>query len=629
MADLHPPVPAPFREVEFPSVDLEIERRADGVIIMTPRQQLHIDVPSVPAGLARQAAAAPARTHLAERATPDADWTRSSFAQIKNAADAAAQWLLDHGVAGEKSAGARRPVMIITGNSIAHAVMRYGAMSAGAPVCPVSANYALMGAAGGYDRLRHVTQLVRPAVIFAESANAADAVRAVAPPDALIVSREPGAFDRPTFDYEDLVSTPVSGAVEAAIADLDLDAPAAYMLTSGSTGRPKAVIQTQRMLTANLHQGWQVLGKAAGWDDVLLEWLPWSHVSGAFSSMAAAIFGGSFYIDAGKPLPGLFEPTLRNLREIPLKYFTNVPSGYAMLADALEADAELRRVFFQDLRLMLYGGAGLPQPLYDRLQDMAVAQTGKRVFFTTGYGATETTSGCMSIYFETEKVGLGLPMPGLSVKMVPNGDRYELRMKGPMVTPGYLDQPELNAALRDEDGFYKIGDTAQFHDPDDPAQGLAFTGRLAEEFKLATGTWVSGGALRANAVAALAPLVSDALVCGENRDCVALLAWPNVRAISQIASVSPEAFAADPAGVLARPEVQDAVRARLDAYNAAHPGSASRVARLAFLLEPPAVEAHEVSDKGAINQALAKQRRASDVERLYALPLDANVIVAS
>jgi feruloyl-CoA synthase len=594
-----------FREVEFPPVDLEIERRPDGVLVLTPRLELQIGAPSVPAGLARQALAQPDKTHLAERPRPGADWRRFSFAEMKAAADAVTQWLID--LAPEPG----RPVMVLSGNSIAHAILRYGAMGAGVPICPVSENYALLGRDGGFERLRHVVNLVQPAVIFAENGTACGpAIAATAPDDAVVITCARGEGQESALLLSDILTTVPTAAVQSRIEALDPHAPAAYMLTSGSTGRPKAVVQTQRMITANLYQGWQTLGKAAGWDDVLLEWLPWSHVSGAFSSMAAAIFGGTFYSDGGKPLPGLFDQTIANLREVPLKYFTNVPAGYAMLADALEEDPVLRQTFFKKLRLMLYGGAGLPQPLYDRIQDLAVGEMGRRVFFTTGYGATETTSGCMAIHFMTEKVGIGLPMPGLSVKMVPTGDRYELRMKGEMVTRGYLHQSELNATLRDEEDFYRIGDTGRFDDPDDPAKGLVFAGRLAEEFKLDTGSWVSGGALRAEIVRILSPFITDAVVCGENRSEIGILAWRNAKAA---ATVSEEDLLA-------------LMRTRLQEHNRTATGSSQRIGRFAFLTEPPNAEAHEVSDKGTINQSIAKQRRHADIDALYATPAGPSVI---
>ncbi|MGP1283930.1 MAG: AMP-binding protein [Parasphingopyxis sp.] len=596
---------APFRHVDFPPVDLDIERRDDGTIVMTPAQPLEIGVPNVPTGLARQAAATPGKPHLRERDPDSGDWRTATFGDVKRAADGLTQWLIDRDLAG---GGA---MLIVSGNSIAHAVIRYGSMGAGVPVTPVSEAYALLGAKGDYQRLRHVVATVQPTVAFGETAAHVAALRAVLPEGVPVISREP---DADGADYAAVTGTAPTDAVAASIDALTADTVGAYMLTSGSTGRSKAVIQTHGMIVANLFQGWQALGKAAGWDDVLLEWLPWSHVSGAFSSMAAAIFGGTFHIDEGKPVPGLFDATIRNLRDVELTYFTNVPAGYAMLVDALERDRDLAETFFRKLRLVLYGGAGLPQPVYDRLQRLAVDTVGHRIMLTTGYGATETTSGAMSIYFESDRVGIGLPMPGLSVKMVPIGDRYELRMKGPMVTPGYLGEDELNANIRDEEGFYKIGDTARFHDPDAPEKGLAFAGRLAEEFKLATGTWVSAGNMRMDLLRHLAPLVGDLLVCGENRDYVGILAWPSEAGLRSVA--------ADPQAPLEQLLCDDgvlaAVREGLAAHNQAASGSSGRVVRFAFLADQPNAEAHEISDKGTVNQALAKHNRPEAIEALYA-----------
>jgi feruloyl-CoA synthase len=357
----------------------------------------------------------------------------------------------------------------------------------------------------------------------------------------------------------------------------------------------------------------------------MLDWLPWNHVSGAFTMMGVALTGGTLYIDGGKPLPGLFAQSIQNHKEIAVQYYTNVPAGYAMLADALESDEALRRMFFSRMTLMLYGGAGLPQALYDRLQRLAVQTVGRRIFFTTGYGATETSSGCMAIYFHTEQVGIGLPMPGLSVKLVPRGDRYELRMKGPMVTPGYLGMPEKSAAMFDEEGYFMIGDTARFHDPADVQKGLAFAGRLAEEFKLATGTWVHGGVLRAQAVQASGGLIADGLICGEGRDTLGLLAWPALAACRRL--IGPDAASMDVGEVVRHPAVRDAVLAALKSHNQAHPGSSTRITRCAFLLEPPSSNAHEISDKGTVNQNVALRRREADVERLYAEPAGAEVII--
>jgi feruloyl-CoA synthase len=338
----------------------------------------------------------------------------------------------------------------------------------------------------------------------------------------------------------------------------------------------------------------------------MLDWLPWNHESGAYTLMGTLTSGGTLYIDGGRPMPGHFDESLRNLKEVAPKFYINVPFGYAMLADALEKDAELRQRFFGNVRLALYGGAGLPQALYDRFQQFAIETIGERIFFTTGYGATETSSGCMAIYFPTEEVGIGLPMPGLTLKLVPNGQRYEVRLRGPMITPGYLGNAEANRGIFDDEGFYRTGDAAQFHDPDDIGKGLKFAGRLAEEFKLGTGTWVQAGRLRAEVLEAFAPLVSDVLVCGENREYVAMLAWPK-----------PGVDAAALPAELAR---------RLAAFNRGR-GSSERVERLRLLAEPPSVDQHEVSDKGTINQRVALARRAGDVERLYAVTPGPDVVL--
>ena len=589
---------APFRTTYFPSSDMRVERRADGTLIVEPKDELWPFLPNLPAQLAERAAGHPDRLCLAERDGPGGPWLKHSYAEVRRDSDAFAQWLIDRRVPPGRS------LLILSGNSVAHVVVKFGGFAARLPVCPVSANYALM--AGDFGRLRHVVALVKPAVVFAEQTERfRRALETVDFGDAVVVTREPELLSRPAVRYADVLATPVTGAVAQAIATLDPDAPAAYMLTSGSTSMPKAVVQSQRMMAANVAQGRYVLARTAGWDEVMLDWLPWSHVSGACNQFATMVSGGSFYIDGGRPMPGLFEETLRNIREIPQSFHINVPFGYAMLVDALEKDAELRQRVFANLRLALYGGAGLPQALYDRFQRLAVETVGHRIFFTTGYGATETTSGFMSIYFPTEAVGIGLPMPGATLKLVPQGDRYEVRVRGQIVTPGYLANPEANASIFDDEGFYRTGDTAQFHDPGDVQKGLRFAGRLAEDFKLATGSWVASGRLRAEVVEAFAPLVADVVVCGENLPFIALLAWPK----------------APPT-----PELRDQLAARMAAFNRGR-GVSERVERLLLLSEPPSADHHEVSDKGSINQRVTLARRAGDAERLYAPTPDPAVIL--
>jgi feruloyl-CoA synthase len=377
------------------------------------------------------------------------------------------------------------------------------------------------------------------------------------------------------------------------------------------------------MLSTNLHQAFQTLGKASGWDDVMLDWLPWSHVSGSFNLFAAAVFGGTLYIDDGKPAPGLFNETIRNLREISVPYFCNVPAGFAVLVDALEADEALRKSFFRKLRMILYGGAGLPQPILDRLQNMAVQETGCRIFMTTGYGATETASGCMAIYWDTDKVGIGLPMPGLEMKLVPMDDRYEVRLRGDNVMPGYLDNPESTAASFDEEGYYRTGDAARFHDKNDVAQGLYFAGRLAEEFKLGTGTWVYGGQVRAALVAALAPAITDLLLCGVGRDYLAVLGIPNLTGLRDIDG-RPDAEISD---LVQSPAVSTFLQRALLDYNMAYPASSKKIRRFSFMREAPSAARHELSDKGTLNQLIASEHRSGEIDDLYAPEPGQHVLV--
>lgn len=579
-----------FRNVKFPPVDLEIEKRPDGVLVMTPRASLEFDSPTVIEGFNAGAEISPEKIALAERGA-DGEWSTKTFQGLKSDVHSVAQWLLDNG------GGPDTPVMFISGNSIAHATVRYGALAIGAPIAPVSENYALLGAKSGFEKLEYAISLIRPRFIFAETSAFADAVRACAG-DAVVISAQPDAVPGAAA-YVEIINTKVSDDVVAASARIDPDAPAAFMLTSGSTGRPKAVIHTNRMMRACVAQSWWAMKDTGAWDNMILEWLPWSHVSGLYVSIAAALVGGSYYIDGGRPLPGRFDQTLENIRDLSLNYYTSVPAGYSMLADALEQDAALRDHFFKNMRLMLFGGAALPQPLYDRLQALAIASVGERILITSGYGATETTSGCMSIYFPTETVGIGLPLPGLSLKLLPHQGRFEVRMKGCHITPGYLGRDDFKETSLDDEGFYRTGDTAEFIDAHVPEHGLRFAGRLSEEFKLNTGTWVAGGALRVSLLKALGPEVMEMLICGENRDRIGILAWMSPRAGE---------------GAL------EMVRRKIESYNQTNSTSSTRVRRFGILVTPPDSERGELSEKGSVNQALAIRRRTAEVDALYADP---------
>ncbi len=586
------PANAPFREANLLPVDLDIERRADGTILIRSKVPLKAYDANIPAAFAKRAEISGDKPALAQRGA-DGEWVFTSFAQLKRDMDAATQWLMNVEQAG--------PVLILAGNTPAFAVMSFAAQASGRAACPVSVTYAALG--GDYGRLAHVIAKVKPAVVFAEDSNLAKgALETLDLGGARIVTTDPSKIAKPATAYADLLATPVTPAVAASIARLKPDDRAALMLTSGSTGLPKVVPITFDNLVANPVQCQQTIGEAAGWHENMLDWLPWHHAAGAFVLRTTLMEGGTLYIDDGKPAPGLFETSIRNLRDVSVSYFNNFPLCYTMLVDALEQDPVLRANFFKKMRLMLYGGAGLSQAVYDRLQAAAVAETGHRIMMTSGYGMTETVSAFMVIHFPTDKVGIGLPAPGATLKLAPVGDRYEVRAAGPMVTAGYLDEPEKTAAAFDEEGFYRTGDLAVFYDPEDPGQGLAFAGRAAEEFKLSSGTWVYGGGLRDGLIKALSPLVLDLVLCDDGRPYLGLMLWPTA--------------GADPAEI----------EARLRAFNGAQHGGAARIKRALLLKDPPSANAHEISDKGTINRRAVIDRRASEVDRLYADAPDAGVM---
>jgi feruloyl-CoA synthase len=399
------------------------------------------------------------------------------------------------------------------------------------------------------------------------------------------------------------------------------DTVAKFLFTSGSTGMPKGVPQYQRMLTAQLAGGdaQRLEPRDPNHHPMTLDWMPWNHISGANVSFNGAIHAGAtFHIDDGKPLPGMFETTIQNLYEVSPEVFGSAPVAFGMLADAMERDPKLRASFFKNMQYMGYGGATLSDDLYDRLQALAIAETGMRIPLTTMYGATET-QGITTVHWEVERVGLiGLPLPGMTLKLVPNGDKLEVRVKGPTVTTGYHNDPEKTAAAFDEEGFYKLGDACRFVDPADPAQGLIFDGRVTEDFKLSSGTWVSVGTLRPDLVAACSPWVFDAIICGQDKPFVGALVWPSPAAMQMLAAEQSDT------PVFERLVVR--IKEGVAAHNAAESGSSRRIGRFMVLTEPPSIDAGEITDKGYVNQRLTLDRRKAQVDALYATPPGAGVV---
>ncbi len=609
----------PFIPLNLAPPAVEVEHLPDGGLILASGQALGPYERHIGEMLRRWVRDAPERDFLAER-EPGGGWRRVTYGEAGAMADAISQALLDRGL------GPERPLMILSGNSINHALMALGAMQAEVPVAPISPAYSLMSK--DHSKIKYVFELVEPGLVYAE--NGAMFAGALAALDLagveVVVSADPPSGIATTA-FADLLAVKPTAAVDEAFARVGPDSVAKYLFTSGSTGMPKGVINTHRMLCSNQQMVLQQWPFIAEEPPVLLEWLPWNHTFGGNHDFNQVLkHGGTLYIDAGKPAPGLIEQTVANLREISPTVYYNVPAGYNMLVPYLEQDEALCDSFFRRLKMIFYAAAALPPDLWRRLEDLSIRTLGKRVVMLSAWGSTETAPAATSVHWPIEEAGvIGLPLPGVAIKMVPAGDKMELRVKGPNVTPGYLERPDLTAAAFDEQGFYRIGDAGKLADPDDPAKGLVFDGRVAEDFKLLSGTWVHAGGLRVAALAATSPALQDALVAGHDRDYVGLLAWPNLNACKEIAGLGSDDDG--PEAILTNDKVVAHIRAGLDRYNADNPGSSTRIRRVMLMAEPPSIDANEITDKGYINQNAALARRADLVERLYAEPPGEDVIV--
>jgi feruloyl-CoA synthase len=609
----------PFRKINWLPRDIAVEHRPDGVVVLRSRIPLQPYGQHLPAFLNRWATERPDGIWLAQRRGAQRQWYKLTYAHAKRTVDALTQGLLDLNV------GADRPLAILGGNSIEQGLMTMASMQARIAAAPISPAYSLLSQ--DHAKLKTIFRLIRPGVVLVQDGVAFDRALAALDLEGVTVVH----VDRPpqvgtSLAFVDLANTRVTSAVAESVAAIEPDTVGKLLFTSGSTGMPKAVINTQRMMCANVAMVQQVRpSRLNDPPQVVLDWMPWSHTMGGNASFNLLLAeGGTLYIDEGRPQPGIFDETLRNLKEISPTYFANVPVGFAMLVTALEQDDELCRKFFGNLRLVAYGGARLPDDLYDRMQKLAIRTTGERIVFYTGWGSTETAPVATGTYWDTERVGLiGLPFPGVELKMVPSGTKYELRLRGIMVTPGYYRSPELTASAFDEEGFYKIGDAGVFVDPAQPAEGLVFAGRVAEDFKLTTGTFVHVGPLRVAAIAAASPILQDALVTGQDRPYVGLLGWPNLEGCRQLLG-RPLATLED---LVEDPILLAHLRERLRAHNkTVGTASSMRIERVLLMSDPPSMDGNELTDKGYINQRGGLERRAAYVEKLYRDPIPSSVI---
>jgi feruloyl-CoA synthase len=558
------------------------------------------------------AEADPGHLLIAER-NPDGGWRRCSYGTAVATAGAIGQALLDRGL------GPHRPLMLLSGNGVDHLLLTLGAMTAGVPVAPVSVAYSLQS--HDHARIKAIADLIAPGAVFADDAmRFAPALDALSAVPAIISQGIRTGADR----LADLTGSRPGPEIEAAFGRLAPDAIAKILFTSGSTGTPKGVLNTHRMLAANqqmMRQAWPFLTAER---PVIVDWLPWSHTFGGNHNLNMIITaGGSLYVDAGRPVPGLFAQSIANLTEVPPTVYFNVPAGYAQLVPALEDDADFAKKFFSRLRLMFNAAAALPAGLRDRLGALARQTAGHAIPVTGSWGATETGPAVTTAHMDYDDARcIGVPLPGTEVKLVPAEDAYEIRVKGPMVTPGYFGRPDLTAEAFDEDGFYRAGDAVAVADPGDPGAGLLFRGRLAEDFKLATGTFVRVGAVRTALLSAV-PVLSDAVLAGEDRTCVCALAWLNASEARKLLGEDPPADT----DLVSHPGLHEFLARALAEHND-DAGSSARVERLLVMARPAELDAGEITDKGYVNQRKVLARRAALVEMLYAEPAPPGVIAA-
>lgn len=583
----------------FAPREVSIERRADGTLILSsPLEWAPCDW-RITDFLPHWAEAVPDRIFLAQR-NAKGGWDEITYGDTWSQVQAVGQSLIDLG------AKPADRLAVLSGNSIENAVISFAAMSIGVVLAPISPNYTLMP--GGIARLKDIAEVLRPRFVFAQSGRDFSAGRAIPELAAATWISVDGAPE--TMPFRDLTTRTGSDGFERASREVPCDAVAKILFTSGSTGLPKGVLNTHRMMASSLQMGSLLVSPPAA--PVQVEWLPWHHTMGSNVILHGILKnGGTLYIDDGRPLPQLFHKTIANLKAVSPTAMFNVPAGYNLLCDAIENDPELGASVFKRMDRLSYAGAAISKGTLEKLYRLTFAATGRRIPVMSGYGTTETAPTISSTHWATDQPGeIGLPAPGLQLKLIPVSDTYEARVKGPNVTPGYLERPDLTEKAFDEEGYYRIGDTVSFLNPEQPELGLRFTGRISENFKLANGTWVAIGNMRAAILAATRGVLLDIVVAGENREACALLCWLNPTEAARIAKSPAADLTCDPV-------VLQFLRDRFREYNETV-GSSERICSFSLLKDPPSMAAGEITDKAYVNQRAVLKVRSEQVERLYA-----------
>ncbi len=602
-----------FRPLKFGVTRVTMREGDGGVRYMSADQKLEDFATRMTDRLVHWAKTRPEATMLAKRVKNAdgslGDWRHISYAEAWQSARSIAQSLIDRGL------NAERPVVIMSENDLEHALFSLGCLVAGVPFCPASPAYSTISQ--DFEKLRHILTTLTPGLVFAADAKRyGKAIEAAVGQDIEVVLHSGEMAGRTTTTFESLLATPATPAVDAAMQATGPDTIAKFLFTSGSTKLPKAVVNTQRLWCANQQQMAQSMPVLAETPPVLVDWLPWNHTFGGNHNFGMVMYhGGTLYIDEGKPTPALMGETLRNLREIAPTVYFNVPTGFEAIAIAMKTDDALRKNLLSRVQMFFYAGAALAQPIWDSLHESQEREVGERIVMGTGLGMTESGPFAIFVTSPFVKAGdLGVPTPGMELKLVPNSDKIEVRYKGPNIAPGYWRAPQETQEAFDEEGFFCTGDAVKWIDENDVHQGLKFDGRIAEDFKLATGTFVSVGPLRGKIIAAGAPYVQDAVITGLNMHEVGAMVFPTA-AVRGLSGLGAEASMAE---VLASAPVVAHFQHVIHGLAKTATGSASRVARMVLLSEPPSIDKGEVTDKGSINQRAVLKHRDSLVQSLHA-----------
>ena len=602
---------APEKMIPMASPEVEVENLGDGGVILRSPQPIGEYPDSQNAWLVAWAEETPDAIFVADRTGPNGEWRRVSYKDFLTQVKSIGQALLNRNLSVD------RLVAILSDNAVDNALLLFGAMHVGIPVVPISPAYSLMSQ--DFGKLKYIIGMVSPGLVYvADGEKFGNALKAIDIGEVEIVVSENSPKTGKSTLFGDLLATEPTTDVDQAYAKVGPDTIAKILFTSGSTGQPKGVINTQRMLCSNqqaMAQCWSFVSEKP---PVVVDWLPWNHTFGGnFVLNMTLRNGGTIYVDGGKPAPGIIEQTVANLKDISPTIYNNVPRGFDMLLPYLESDAELRESFFKNLDIIFYAAAALTQTAWERLEVLSEKATGQRVMMLSGWGSTETAPDNTIVYWPIKKAGvIGLPIPGTEIKLVPNEDKLEVRVRGPNIMPGYWKQEELTKEVFDEDGFYCIGDAARYEDPLDPRKGIVFDGRVSENFKLSTGTWVSVGNLRTTVVAAADNVIQDAVIAGHDRDEIGILVFPNIAGCRALCPDLAEEAPLDE--VIEQPSVRQALVEGLQSHNINNPGSSTRIMRALIMTEPPNIDANEITDKGYMNQRAVLSRRAGMVEILFA-----------